>query len=135
MRLMGGALKIRLVEINHAGRWNPNCDWSGFENFVIQRDGQFRLPQARADEQAKMSSDGAGLRNGFAANGVSDWSIGQFNYPDDESTMKPEIDELPEVYHRRIQTPITPIVHPKMNSGKEPFKCGMDSAECGVRPI
>jgi hypothetical protein len=26
-------------------------------------------------------------------------------------------------------TPIAPIVHPKMNSGKEPFKCGMGSAE------
>jgi predicted small lipoprotein YifL len=34
----------------------------------------------------------------------------------------------------KIQTPIAPIVHPKMNSGKEPFKCGMESAECGVRP-
>ena len=32
------------------------------------------------------------------------------------------------------QTPNAPIVHPKMNSGKEPFKCGMESAECGVRP-
>jgi hypothetical protein len=31
------------------------------------------------------------------------------------------------------QTPIAPIVHPKMNTGKEPFKCGMESAECGVR--
>jgi len=31
-------------------------------------------------------------------------------------------------------TPNAPIVHPKMNSGKEPFKCGMGSAECGVRP-
>ncbi len=26
------------------------------------------------------------------------------------------------------------IVQPKLNSGKEPFKCGMESAECGVRP-
>ena len=26
------------------------------------------------------------------------------------------------------------IVHPKLNSGKEPFKCGMESAERGVRP-
>ena len=33
-----------------------------------------------------------------------------------------------------IQTPIAPIVHPKMNTGKELFKCGMESAECGVRP-
>jgi hypothetical protein len=33
-----------------------------------------------------------------------------------------------------IQTPIVPIVHSKMNIGKEPFKCGMESAECGVRP-
>jgi hypothetical protein len=27
-----------------------------------------------------------------------------------------------------IQTPIAPIVHPKMNTGKEPFKCGTGSA-------
>jgi len=33
-----------------------------------------------------------------------------------------------------IQTPIATIVHPKMNTGKEPFKCGMESAKCGVRP-
>jgi hypothetical protein len=25
----------------------------------------------------------------------------------------------------KIQTPIAPIVHPKLNTGKEPFKCGM----------
>jgi hypothetical protein len=25
-----------------------------------------------------------------------------------------------------------PIVHPKMKTGKEPFKCGMASADCGV---
>jgi len=30
--------------------------------------------------------------------------------------------------------PIAPIVHPKMKTGKEPFKCGMEIAECGVRP-
>jgi hypothetical protein len=30
------------------------------------------------------------------------------------------------------QTPIAPIVHPKMNTRKEPFKRGMESAECGV---
>ena len=29
---------------------------------------------------------------------------------------------------------LAPIVHPKMNTGKEPFKCGMESADCGVRP-
>ncbi len=28
---------------------------------------------------------------------------------------------------------LPPIVHPKMKTGKEPFKCGMESAECGVR--
>ena len=27
-----------------------------------------------------------------------------------------------------------PIVHPKMNTAKEPFKCGMMSAEFGMRP-
>jgi hypothetical protein len=31
-------------------------------------------------------------------------------------------------------TPNAPIVHFKMNTGKEAFKCGMESAECGVRP-
>jgi hypothetical protein len=34
----------------------------------------------------------------------------------------------------RTTTRIPPIIHPKMNAGKEPFKCGMASAECGVRP-
>jgi hypothetical protein len=29
-----------------------------------------------------------------------------------------------------IQTPLAPIVHPKLNTGKELFKCGMGSAEC-----
>jgi hypothetical protein len=24
--------------------------------------------------------------------------------------------------------------NPKLNTGKEPFKCGMENAECGVRP-
>jgi hypothetical protein len=27
-----------------------------------------------------------------------------------------------------------PIDHPKMNTGKEPFQCGMRNAECGERP-
>jgi hypothetical protein len=43
--------------------------------------------------------------------------------------MKSLIDSLAD-----IQTPNAPIVHPKLNTGKEPFKCGMESAECGVRP-
>ena len=30
-------------------------------------------------------------------------------------------------------TPFPPIVHSKLNTGKEPFKCGMENAECGVR--
>jgi hypothetical protein len=29
---------------------------------------------------------------------------------------------------RDWQTPIAAIVHPKLNTGKEPFKCGMASA-------
>ena len=32
----------------------------------------------------------------------------------------------------RTTTRIPPIIHPKMNAGKEPFKCGMASAECGA---
>jgi hypothetical protein len=32
------------------------------------------------------------------------------------------------------QTPIAPIVHPKLNTGKERFQCGMRNAECGERP-
>jgi hypothetical protein len=32
------------------------------------------------------------------------------------------------------QTPIAPIVHTKMKTGKEPFQCGMRNAECGMRP-
>ena len=28
---------------------------------------------------------------------------------------------------------LLPNVHPKLNTGKEPFKCGMENAECGVR--
>jgi hypothetical protein len=33
---------------------------------------------------------------------------------------------------RDRQPPNAPLVHPKLNTGKEPFKCGMASAECGV---
>jgi hypothetical protein len=32
-----------------------------------------------------------------------------------------------------FQTPIAPNVHPKLNTGKEPFQCGMANAECGIR--
>ena len=120
MRFTGGALKIRFIELNHARWWIGNGDRSRFKNFVIERDGQFRFAQTGTDEQSKIAGDGAGLRDGFAPDGVNDWNIGQFNYPDDESAMKPEIDEMPEVYHGRIQTPFAPIVHPKLNTGKEP---------------
>jgi hypothetical protein len=46
--------------------------------------------------------------------------------------MKPEVFELPEVNHGGIQTPFVPIVHPKRNSGKEPFQ--MRNAECADPP-
>jgi hypothetical protein len=36
--------------------------------------------------------------------------------------MKPEVFELPDVNHGEIQTPIAPIVHPKMNSGRMPAR-------------
>jgi len=45
LRVMGGPFKIRLVEIHHAGRRVGQGDGSGFENFVIERDGQFFLTQ------------------------------------------------------------------------------------------
>jgi hypothetical protein len=38
---------------------------------------------------------------------------------DNEAAMKPEAFELPDVNHSGIQTPLAPVVHPKMNSGKE----------------
>ena len=31
---------------------------------------------------------------------------------------------------RDWQPSIAPIVQPKMNVGKEPFKCGMENAKC-----
>ena len=34
---------------------------------------------------------------------------------------------------QRIQTPIAPIVHPKLNTGKEPFKCGIQIAKSELR--
>jgi hypothetical protein len=36
--------------------------------------------------------------------------------------------------YEAIQTPFAPLVYLKMNTGKEPFKCGMESAECGMHP-
>jgi hypothetical protein len=33
---------------------------------------------------------------------------------------------------RDWQPSIAPIVHPKINPGKEPFQCGMESADCGM---
>jgi hypothetical protein len=51
--------------------------------------------------------------------GIHDRLVGQSNVLDNEAAMKPEVFELPDVNHGEIQTPITPIVHPKMDSGKE----------------
>ncbi len=50
MGVARGLLKIRLIKINHAGRRIGNGDGSGFENLVIQRDGQFFLAQTGADQ-------------------------------------------------------------------------------------
>jgi len=134
MRFMGGALKIRFIEIHHGRGRTGNGYGSGLKNFVIQGDGQFRLAQTGADEQSKFAGDAARLGDGFAPDGIYDRLVGQSNVLDDEAAMKPEVFELPDVNHGEIQTPIAPIVHSKMNTGKEPFKCGMESAECGVRP-
>ena len=89
MRLASGALKIRFIEIHHARGWIGNGHGSGFENFVIERDGQFGFGQTGADEQSKFAGDGTGLRDGFAPDGIHDGSIGQFNVLDNEAAMKP----------------------------------------------
>ena len=130
MRLAGGALKIRFIEINHTGGRIGNGDRSGFENFVIQRDGQFCLTQTVADEQAKFTGDGAGLRNGFAPDGIHDGGGSQFNVLDDKPAVKPEVFELPDVNHGGIQTPLAPIVHPKMNSGIRMLSCHLSLVTC-----
>ena len=119
MRGAGGAFKISFIEIRHAGGRIGNGHCSGFENFVIERDGQFGFAQTGADEQSKFAGDGAGLRDGFASDGIHDGGIGQFDILDNKTAMKPEVFELPEVNHDGIQTSIAPIVHPKMNIGKE----------------
>ena len=118
MRLTGGPFKIRFVEIHHARGRIGNGHESGFENFVIQRDGQFFFAQTGADEQSKFASNGARLRNGFASDGIHDWLIGQFNVLDDKPAMKPEVLELPDVNHGEIETPFTPVVHTKNDSKK-----------------
>ena len=114
MRVMGRPFKIRLVKIHHADRRVGNGDGSGFENFVIERDGQFFLTQAGADDQSKFAGDGLRLRNSFASQGIHDWSIGQFNVGDNEPALKLEVLELVDVNHGQIQPSLTPVVHPKM---------------------
>ena len=105
MRLTGGAFKIRFIEIHHTRGRIGNGDGSGLKNFVIERDGQFRLAQTVADEQSKFAGDGARLRNDFAPDGIHDGCRGQFDVLDNEAAMKPEVIELPEVNHDGIQTP------------------------------
>ena len=105
---MGGPFKIRLIEIHHAGGRVGHGDGSGFENFVIERDGQFFLTQSGADEQSKFAGDGLCLRNGFASDGIHDGTIRQFNVGDNEPAMKPEVLELVGVNHSQIQTPLHP---------------------------
>ena len=129
MRLAGGALKIRFVEIHHVRGRTGNGHGSGFENFVIQRDGQFCLAQTGADAQSKFAGNGAGLRDGFAPDGIHDGSIGQFDVLDNEAAMKPEVFELPDVNHGEMKTLLATVVHPKMDSGKE----SVANAEFGLR--
>ena len=103
MRIAGSALKIRLVEINDVCRRIRNGDGCGFENFVIQSDGQFFLAQAGADEQSEIVDDGARLRDGFASDGIHDRRIGQFDVMDGEPATQPEVFELADVNHGRIE--------------------------------
>ena len=116
---MGGALKIRFIEIHHGRGRTGNGDGSGLKNFVIQRDGQFRLAQTGADEQSKFAGDAARLGDGFAPDGIHDRLVGQSNVLDNKPAMQPEIFELVDVDHDEIQTSLALIVHPKMNSGNE----------------
>jgi hypothetical protein len=67
MRVAGGTLKIRFIEINHACGRIGQRNGCGFENFVIERDGQICFAQTGADEQSKFAGDGACLRDGFPA--------------------------------------------------------------------
>ena len=113
MRLAGGALKIRFIEIHHARGWIGNGNGSGLKNFVIERDGQFCFAQTCVDEQSKFAGNGTRLRDGFASDGIHDGICGQLNVFDNEPTMKLEIFELPEVNHVGIQPPFAPSSTPK----------------------
>jgi len=111
LRGAGGALKVRFVEINHPGGRIGQGNGCRFENFMIERDGQFLFVQARTDEQAEFAGDGACLREGFASDGIQDRLTSQFNAPDDEPAMQPEIYELADVNHGEIQTALAAVVH------------------------
>jgi hypothetical protein len=78
--------------------------------------------QTRPDEQTKISSDGAGLRDSFAPDGIHDGSSGQFNVFDNKPAMQPKIFELVEVDHSEIQTSSGLSVHRKMNRGKNSIR-------------
>jgi hypothetical protein len=98
-------------------------------------DNSASLKPARMSE-SKFAGNGAGLCDGFAPDGIHDRLVGQSNIPHDETPMQPEVFELPDVNHDGIQTPIAPIVHLKLNSGKEPLQ--VQNSECGVqsaRPV
>ena len=53
----GGLLKIRLVEINDGVRRIGDGDGGGFQNLVVERDGQFLLAQTGTDEQSKFADN------------------------------------------------------------------------------
>jgi hypothetical protein len=114
LRVTGRPLKIRLVEIHHPGGWAGCGDGSGFEDFVIERDGQFFLTQTGTDEQPESAGDGLRLGDGFAPNGIHNGIIRQFNIGDNKPALKPKVLELIDVNHSQIQTPFIRGVHPKM---------------------
>jgi len=99
MGVLSGPLKIRLIKINDSVRWIGDGDGSGFQNFVVERDGQFLLAQTRADEQSKIADNGARLRNGFASDCIHNRVVRQFDIFDDKSAVKLEVFELFEVNH------------------------------------
>jgi len=91
MGVLSGPLKIRLIKINDSVRWIGDGDGSGFQNFVVERDGQFLLAQTRADEQSKIADNGARLRNGFASDCIHNRVVRQFDIFDDKSAVKLEV--------------------------------------------
>ena len=100
VRIVGRLLGAGFVEIQHAVRRVQAGHRRRLQNFVIKRDGQFFLAQARADEETELAAKNPRLSTGLALQSVQQRFVGELNFFDDEPSAKPKGCELPGVYHR-----------------------------------